>query len=102
MVVQPRLHRIFCLIFSLAALASFARGHALDTNLYLQIHLKEDRLTYELDVGCFQFPPLTEVKFAQPDTQPTLEQKREEIERFFRKTAPSKLTGSKCNPFSPH
>lgn len=78
--------------------ATFAFGHAMDTNLYVQIHLHEDKLVCEVDVGSFQFPPLQDVQFARPDTHPTIEEKREELETFFRENCPVKIDGILVQP----
>ncbi|MEZ5327282.1 MAG: hypothetical protein R3F19_19710 [Verrucomicrobiales bacterium] len=83
---------------ALLAIAPFAGGHAMDTNLYVQIHLHEDKLVCEVDVGSFQFPPLKDVVFAHPETHPTLEEKREEIEKFFRENCPFSIDGIVVQP----
>jgi hypothetical protein len=90
--------RAFLGSLAFLAVAPFAGGHAMDTNLYVQIHLHEDKLVCEVDVGSFQFPPLKDVVFARPDTHPTMEEKREEIEQFFRENCPIKLDGIVVQP----
>ncbi|MGK0188793.1 MAG: hypothetical protein ACI9R3_004607 [Verrucomicrobiales bacterium] len=73
-------------------------GHTMDTNLYVQVHLYEDKMVCEIDVGSFQFPPLQEVQFARPDTHPTMEEKREELEGFFREQCPVEIDGIIVQP----
>ena len=90
--------RVFLGSLALLAVAPFAGGHAMDANLYVQIHLHEDKLVCEVDVGSFQFPPLKDVLFARPDSHPTMEEKREEIEQFFRENCPITIDGIVVQP----
>jgi hypothetical protein len=86
----------FCAAWLLGSVG--ALGHAQETNLYLKIELKPDRLVYELDVGTFQFPPLEHVKFAKTDNRPTLEQCREELEKYLRENCPVEIDGIEVQP----
>ena len=94
----PHTVRALLGFLALIAAAPSAIGHAMDTNLYVQLHLHEDKLVCEVDVGSFQFPPLQEVEFARPDTHPTLEEKREELEQFFREKCPVTIDGLEVQP----
>lgn len=70
----------------------------MDTNLYVQVHLHEDKLVCEVDVGSFQFPPMQDVEFGRPDTHPGMEDRREELERFFREKCPVEVDGITVQP----
>jgi hypothetical protein len=79
--------RILVAALWLINLLPLARAHeAIENNVYLAITLEDSELIYEIDAPTFLLPPLADL--ALGDALPTLEDRQESLERFFREHCP--------------
>ena len=68
------------------------------SNLYVDIELSETELMYDITSATFQFPPLEDVEFGEGKPRPSLEERRKEIETFFKEKCPLKIDGVDVAP----
>lgn len=91
--------QFFISLFILLLAAPQARAHQeIQTNLYLDIELKEEALCYELWIATFQFPPLDDVKFEDKDNRPSAEERGQAVMDYIDRVCPVEIDGIHVKP----
>ena len=97
--VSIGIRRFFVVALFLLGAASPLHAHReIQTNLYLDIELKEEALVYELWVATFQFPALDDIKFEDKENRPTAEERGQAVMDYIDKTCPVEIDGIRVKP----
>ena len=93
------LSRIFLPVCLVAAGAELVSAHGLiDTNVVLDIELKESEIKIEPWLPTFLMPPLADIKFDNSDEWPTKEERQKAIEDYFHEVCPVIVDGKPVRP----